>query len=99
MSGADLEAENARLRALVAELSDRCRALEAVVHDLTVTVDDCLDRESEHLNDVHRERLAATQISRVAPHSGGSYDWSLPAPRPYQPDADSPASAGDESSV
>ncbi|ATL69865.1 hypothetical protein [Nocardia terpenica] len=83
----DLEAENSRLRALVAELSDRCRALETVVHDLTVTVDDCLDRESEQLNDVRRERLATTGMSRVAPHPGSSYDWSLPNTQPSTHDA------------
>lgn len=92
----DLEAENSRLRALVAELSDRCRALEAVVHDLTVIVDDCLDRESEQLNDVRRERLATTGMSRVAPHPGSSYDWSLPNTQPSPSNAGGDIATADE---
>jgi hypothetical protein len=73
-----LEVENARLQALVTELSDRCRALQAVVHELTVIVDDCLDRESEGLNDVRRERLATRTMARIASHRGDSYNWTQP---------------------
>ncbi|QIS09883.1 hypothetical protein [Nocardia arthritidis] len=47
-----------------------------------MTVDDCLDRESEQLNDVRRERLATTSMPRVAPRPGSSYEWSLPNTQP-----------------